>query len=164
MIETTTVLALVVMGLVWLGSGVVLGWAEQFGGPPVAATALTVAGLGTLVGVVVDRSGHPVAAGHVLVVAWAVALPLAVVSYPRWSWRNPVDFLTLATVGWMAAPAAAHPGRRPGVAATALIGAMYVSFYLQQIPRSPRHAVPGTIIAAAVLANIASRTGAGRAS
>jgi hypothetical protein len=74
-------------------------------------------------------------------------------------------FLILATVGWMAAPADPHQSRGPGgVAATTLIGAMFVSFYLQQISRSPRHAVPGTIIAAAVLANIASRTFAGRAS
>ena len=73
-------------------------------------------------------------------------------------------FLTLATVGWVAAPADRHQGRRLGVAATTIIGAMFVSFYLNQIPRSSRHAVPGAVIAAAVLANIASRTVAGRAS
>ena len=72
-------------------------------------------------------------------------------------------FLTLATIGWTAADP--PPGRgRGGVAATTTIGAMFVSFYLNQIPRSRWHAVPGGIIAAAVLANIASRTGAGRAS
>ena len=67
-------------------------------------------------------------------------------------------FLALATVGWMAAPADAHQARGPGsVAATTLIGTMFVSFYLQQVPRSHWHAVPGTIIAAAVLANIVRR-------
>ena len=73
-------------------------------------------------------------------------------------------FLTLATVGWMAAPADGHQGRSPGVAATTVMGAMFVSFYLQQVPRSPWHAVPGAIVGAAVLANIASRGFAGRAS
>ena len=65
--------------------------------------------------------------------------------------------LILATVGWTAAPANATQGRRgPGMAATALIGAMFVSFYLRQVPRSRWHAVPGAIIATAVLHNIAA--------
>ncbi|HEY5788393.1 MAG TPA: hypothetical protein VIT65_26845 [Microlunatus sp.] len=73
-------------------------------------------------------------------------------------------FLTLATVGWTAAPTDTHQGRRPGVAATTIIGAMFISFYLNQLPRSRWYAVPGATIAAAVLANIVSRTVAGRAS
>jgi len=73
-------------------------------------------------------------------------------------------FLTLATVGWIAAPTDAYQGRGPGVAATTSIGAMFVSVYLQQVRRSPWHAVPGVIIAAAVVANIASRSVIGRAS
>ena len=74
-------------------------------------------------------------------------------------------FLTLATVGWTAAPTDQLRGRGPGgVTATTIIGAMFVSFYLNQIPRSPRHAVPGALIAAAVLANIARGTVTDRAS
>lgn len=74
-------------------------------------------------------------------------------------------FFTLAAAGWTATnPADTHRGRhRAGLAAPAIIGAMFVSFYLGQVPRSPRHAVPGAIIAAAVLANLASHAIAGRA-
>ena len=74
-------------------------------------------------------------------------------------------FVTLAAVSWrFAEPDGAHRGRRgAGLVAPALIGAMFVSFYLGQVPRSPRHAVPGAIIAAAVLANLASHAIAGRA-
>lgn len=69
-------------------------------------------------------------------------------------------FFLLTTVGWVGAEEAdAHPGRRPaGTAATALIGAMFVSFYLGQARRSHNHAAAGAIIAAAVLANIIART------
>lgn len=68
-------------------------------------------------------------------------------------------FVTLAAVGWVAADQTdAHPDRRPaGVAAQALIGAMFASVYLGQVSRSPGHAVPGAIITAAVLTNLASR-------
>ena len=74
-------------------------------------------------------------------------------------------FFILAAVGWMAAPADGQQVRAPGgVTATTLIGAMFVSVYLQQVPRSRWYAVPGAIIVAAVLANIVSRGVAGRAS
>ena len=75
------------------------------------------------------------------------------------------SFLILATLGWTAAdPAHAHSGgrRRAGLAGTPLIGAMFVSFYLGQLPRSARHAAPAAVIGAAVLANVASRTIANR--
>ena len=82
-------------------------------------------------------------------------------------------FFVLAAVGWAAAePADARLGRRlSGRVAMALIGAMFVSFYLGQVPRSPWHAVPGGIVGSAVLANIVGRhhhrpgdlTGHGRA-
>ena len=75
-------------------------------------------------------------------------------------------FFVLAAVGWVAAePADARLGRRlAGRAAMALIGAMFVSFYLGQVPRSPWHAVPGGIVGSAVLANIVGRFGAGTSS
>jgi hypothetical protein len=73
-------------------------------------------------------------------------------------------FFILTAVGWIAAPADGHANRSPGVAATTLIGAMFVSFYLQQVPRSHWHALPGAIIGAAVLANIASHGFAGQVS
>lgn len=69
-------------------------------------------------------------------------------------------FFILAAVGWIAAePSDAQQVRRPaGLAATALIGAMFASVYLGQATRSPQHAAMGAIIGAAVLANIAART------
>ena len=74
-------------------------------------------------------------------------------------------FLALATVGWKAAePWDTHPRARPASqAATALMGAMFVSFYLGQVPHSRWHAAPAAIISAAVLANLKSRTLANRA-
>ena len=68
-------------------------------------------------------------------------------------------FFALASTAW-ASPGRAtrvHPGvRRAGSAATGLLGTMFTSFYLGQIPRSRWNALPATIIGAAVLTNIAA--------
>lgn len=68
-------------------------------------------------------------------------------------------FFALASTAW-AGPGRAgrvRPGvRRAGSAATGLLGAMFASFYLGQVPRSRWNALPATIIGAAVLTNIAA--------
>jgi hypothetical protein len=66
-------------------------------------------------------------------------------------------FFALASTAWTAPRRADRPGiRRAGSAATGLLGAMFASFYLGQIPRSRWNALPATIISAAVLTNIAA--------
>lgn len=68
-------------------------------------------------------------------------------------------FFALATTGWTAGRSVAwgRPvSRGIGSTATALIGAMFASFYWGQVPQSRWYAAPGAIISAAVLANIAS--------
>lgn len=67
-------------------------------------------------------------------------------------------FFLLALAGWAAD--SGHRGGRPGVrragrAATGVIGAMFVSVYLGQLPRSRWYAVPASVIAGAVIASTA---------
>jgi hypothetical protein len=68
-------------------------------------------------------------------------------------------FFALATTGWIAAGSVARGrpvSRGIGSTATALIGAMFVSFYWGQVPQNRWYTVPGAIISAAVLSNVAS--------
>ena len=69
-------------------------------------------------------------------------------------------FFALAATGWITARSVARDrsvSRGIGSTATALIGAMFVSFYWGQVPQSRWYAVPGAIISAAVLANITAQ-------
>ena len=66
-------------------------------------------------------------------------------------------FFALASTAWAGSSRAGRvqPGvRRAGSAANGLLGAMFASFYLGQIPQSRWNALPATIIGAAVLTNI----------
>ncbi len=96
--ETPLLLGIALLGLVWAASGVGLALAGHLPGPPVAATALTLAGVATLAGALVDATGESGAARGLFVLAWALAAPLAVTAYPRLAWRHPVDLVALVTV------------------------------------------------------------------
>ncbi|MGI8646312.1 MAG: sensor histidine kinase [Nocardioides sp.] len=101
---TTLLVALTVLGLSWLASGLALAAR----GSRVAGLLVALAGSGSLVGAglaVGDRPGCPV----VLTAAGSLVAPLALAVYPRPRWQHPVDFVSLvvlagcgvvATVAW----------------------------------------------------------------
>jgi signal transduction histidine kinase len=71
-----------------------------------------------------------------------LAFPLAVAAYPRWSWRNPVDFLAVTTfaaagVIAVAAPRESHTAEAMGVA-IALVVIMHVWWRLETVERETR--------------------------
>ena len=71
-----------------------------------------------------------------------LAFPLAVAAYPRWSWRNPVDFLAVTTFAGagviaVAAPRGSHTAEAMGVA-IALVVIMHVWWRLETVERETR--------------------------
>ncbi|HSO64310.1 MAG TPA: hypothetical protein VLQ78_04330, partial [Ornithinibacter sp.] len=90
--------ALALMGIAWTASGIALAVVGRRPRPAMSAAALAVAGAATLAATVLDATEHPQATRQLLVLAWALALPLAVTAYPRLLWRHPVDLVALVTV------------------------------------------------------------------
>lgn len=119
--ETPLVLGLAVLGLVWAASGVLLAMMGRLPGPPISATALTVAGVATLAAAVLEAAGEPETAHWLLVAAWAVAMPLAVTAYPRLRWRHPVDLVALVTVVGSGVLATLQPQRDAALEAAGVV-------------------------------------------
>ncbi|HYN30830.1 MAG TPA: histidine kinase [Dermatophilaceae bacterium] len=115
---TPALLALAVMGLSWLASAVAMALA---GRATVPSVALTVAGAATVGATLADATGHADTAEVLLVLAWALALPLAVTAYPRLVWRHPVDFVALTTVVGAGGLAVAQPHREEVITATGVV-------------------------------------------
>ncbi|MEO6881203.1 MAG: histidine kinase [Mycobacteriaceae bacterium] len=87
---------LVVLGVVSGASGTVMLGSRR---ATTSAALLIASGVAVVLGVVVDFVDASVPAAPALVAAALLAgLPLAATTYPRWSWRHPVDFVAIAAV------------------------------------------------------------------
>lgn len=118
MIATSVLLALAVLGVAWTASGVAMA---LLGRATVSAVALTVAGATTLAATVAEATGHPDLARTLLVLSWALVMPLAVTSYPRLLWRHPVDAVALTTVVAAGILATLQPRSVPVLDATGVV-------------------------------------------
>jgi two-component system NarL family sensor kinase len=94
-IATPVLLSVAVLGLAWAVSGVAMALRDR---ATPAAAALTLAGTATIGGTLLDASGRGDLAHLLLVLGWALAMPLAVTAFPRLLWRHPVDAVALTTV------------------------------------------------------------------
>jgi len=120
-IETPIVLALAVVGLLWAAAGIGLAVLGRLPRPPVAVTALTLAGAATLTGAVVGAVGGSTSARWLFVLSWALAAPLAVTAYPQLAWRHPVDLVALVTVVGAGVLATLQPQRDAVLSATGVV-------------------------------------------
>ena len=115
---TPVLLALAFMGGAWLVSGVVMAVPGRI---PIPSAGLTIAGAATLAGTIANATGRVNAGQAALVLAWSLALPVAVTAYPRLAWRQPVDFLALATVVSAGGLATLQPLRTEVLEATGVV-------------------------------------------
>lgn len=99
MISAPILVALVALGLDLVASGVLLLRRPGVpASPRLAGGLLIVAGVAMTGGAALDAAARPTAAGALFTVAGALAVPLAVTTYPRSPrplWRRPVDGLAL---------------------------------------------------------------------
>ncbi|HSO64785.1 MAG TPA: histidine kinase, partial [Ornithinibacter sp.] len=138
MITASVVLvALALMGIAWTASGIALAVVGRRPRPATSAAALAVAGAATLAATVLDATEHPQAARQLLVLAWALALPLAVTAYPRLLWRHPVDLVALVTVVGAGTLATLQPDRVEVLEATGIVlGAVVVAHTWWKLERA----------------------------
>ncbi|SEC11383.1 Histidine kinase [Nocardioides exalbidus] len=94
------------LGLVTTGSGWVV---RKSGRARSSAVALVAGGLLLLLASGLALLGSDAAAGRIFLVAGCLALPLAVLSYPRLSWRDPLSFVVLVVLVGGGAISAAWP-------------------------------------------------------
>lgn len=136
---TTPVLlvALALMGTAWAASGVALGVVGRMPRPVTSAVALSVAGAATFAASLLDAADHPQVTRQLLVLAWSLALPLAVTAYPRLQWRHPVDLVALVTVVGAGALATIQPERAEVLEATGVvIGSVLVAHTWWKLERA----------------------------
>lgn len=94
-VPASVLLALLLVGVAWClcGAALLTLRRSDWAGWTVSLTGLT-----SVMGSVMDSLGHDAAGWRLLLVAAALGLPLSLTSYPRLRWRHPVDFLALVVV------------------------------------------------------------------
>src|SRR5690606_25029639 len=86
-----------------------------------AAVLLVASGLGLLLGIGVDARGAEEAARQLLTAVGLLLVPLAVIVYPRVTWRAPVDVAGFVVVSTAGAVATLGAERAPVVGTIALL-------------------------------------------
>lgn len=103
---TPGIVAAIGLGVVTVGSG---WFVWQSGRARTAAVALVAGGALLLLGTGLWLTGAEAVADRVLVLASCLVLPLAVLAYPRLTWRDPLSFVLLVVVAGGGAVCAAWP-------------------------------------------------------
>jgi two-component system, NarL family, sensor kinase len=93
-IPSSVLVALTIVGLSLVASGVLLIVHRAV----TSGCLLVSGGLAGIAGAVLEATGHPDIARLTLTACGALALPLALATYPHPVWRHPVDFVSVATV------------------------------------------------------------------
>jgi two-component system, NarL family, sensor kinase len=105
-IDYPVLVALALVGLSCTASGCALLVARR---AVASGSLLVAAGALLIAGTAVSRGGHEDLTTAVLTAAAALVVPLAVVTYPELTWRDPVDFVAVVAVAGAGALLTAQP-------------------------------------------------------